>query len=323
MKRFFKSMAVRSGLDAFFTKRTDAGVILGFHQVGDVDGSMLSQRIVRIPPKNLEDVILYLQSSGYSFVPLDEIANGSERSRKAAITFDDGFRSVYLGAFPILKKYRVPFTVFLTTATLGAPRLLWLHRIYASVDRLTMEAVIRVLESNSIKLPSDIPLSKAFGDLVRRENPDRLLWIAEALAAEAHLTRMEEAHLAENLYLEPAEILEMLQGGMTIGAHGHQHWCMETLEQSQTAAEIVQCKDQISSLFGIQAEHYALAFGGTNPYVIPLLKQFGFQSLCTAGQGLVRINTNPYALPRLMDETDTYDLASQITRLHLPRWMPV
>ena len=319
MKRLIKKVAIAAGLDAFFVERSDAAIILGLHSVEEHDNSMLSQRVSPVSPGVFEEILRYLQTLGYSFVQLSEITNSSDCSKKAAITFDDGFRSVYVNAFSILKKFRAPFTVFLTTATLGADRLLWLHRIHAAVDRLTPENIYRIMAHYSFGNQPGASLKEILGILVRKESPEKLISFADALASEARLTLTDEACITERLYLSPDEIIEMMQDGMTIGAHGHDHWCLETLNHSQTEAEIGRCKAKIEQTFGVQTFHYALPYGKPNSYVTPVLKQLGFESLCTARRGLVRMDTNSFDLPRLMigADTDVLDLAGQITLLNL------
>jgi len=53
-------------------------------------------------------------------LPLDEVARtamaGGDR-RSVAVTFDDGFESVYEHAFPVLARLRIPATVFLVART--------------------------------------------------------------------------------------------------------------------------------------------------------------------------------------------------------------
>jgi len=316
-----KKVAITAGLDVSLVRRSDAAIILGFHHIDEHDGSMLAQRVAPVNPGRFEEILGYLQSLGFSFVSLDEIVNCTDCSKKAAITFDDGFRSVYVNAFPILKKFQAPFTIFLTTSTLGARRLLWLHRIYAAVDRLAREDVHRIMERCSMKVESGISLKDALGTLVCQESIDRLLLFADELAAEARLTASDEAYIAERLYLRPDEVVEMIQDGMTIGAHGHNHWCLETLDQSLTEAEIVKCKEKIDEAFGVQVVHYALPYGRSNPYIRSVLEWLDFKSLCSAESGLVRTNSNFCSLPRLMVGTDTevLDIAGQITLLHLFR----
>jgi peptidoglycan/xylan/chitin deacetylase (PgdA/CDA1 family) len=319
MKRLLKQVAVAARLDAFVVRRSHAGIVLGLHQVGEHDGTTLAQRIATISPPALQSCLSYLQSLGYSFVALSEIADSPNRSRKAAITFDDGFRSVYTNAFPILRKFQAPFTVFLTTAILGASRLLWQHRLYAAVDRLEAGDVFRVLARCLVTAQPGTPLKLALGVVVRETSPERLLCVADELAGEAQLTPADEAQIAARLYLKPNEVIEMTRGGMTIGAHGHNHWCLATLDRSRTEAELAECKDEIKKAFGVQAPHYALPFGVSSPHVRPIVERLGFQSLCTTERGLVRMATNPYALPRLMDPADAIGLAGEIMLLYLRR----
>jgi len=323
MKRFIKKVAFAAGLNAFFVGRSDAAIVLGLHTVEEHDGSMFSQRVSPVSPGVFEEILSYLQTLGYSFVPLGEIASGSDCSKKAAITFDDGFKSVYINAFPILKKFRAPFTVFFITATLGADRLLWLHRMYAAVDRLAPENIYRIMARYSFWVRPGDSLKETLGILVCQESPVKLNSFADALASEACLTITDEACITKRLYLSPDEVIEMMQDGMTIGAHGHKHWSLETLDHSQTEAEISKCKEKIEQTFGFQTFHYALPFGRPNSYVTPILEQFGFESLCTVRRGLVRMDTNSFDLPRLMvgTETEVLDLAGQITLLHLQRYV--
>ena len=67
----------------------------------------------------------YLHSEGYRAISLDEIdtclksCNRRELSKTFAITFDDGYRSVYQHAMPILRRFVFPASVFLPTQHVG------------------------------------------------------------------------------------------------------------------------------------------------------------------------------------------------------------
>jgi len=56
---------------------------------------------------------------GYQFYTLRDLQRQPESHRKIAITFDDGYQDVYQNAFPILKEYQIPATVFVISSYLG------------------------------------------------------------------------------------------------------------------------------------------------------------------------------------------------------------
>lgn len=77
-----------------------------------------------LPAEDFAAQMQYLASHGYQVITLTQFENMLGRKlpippRTAMITFDDGYESVYRYAFPVLKKYRFPATVFLITSLVG------------------------------------------------------------------------------------------------------------------------------------------------------------------------------------------------------------
>lgn len=86
-------------------------VILMYHSISD-SGWFFSVR-----PNGFERQIKYLKSN-FNVVRLGEIIDYLEKkrdlpSRSVVVTFDDGYEDFYKNAFPILKKYGIPATVFI------------------------------------------------------------------------------------------------------------------------------------------------------------------------------------------------------------------
>jgi peptidoglycan/xylan/chitin deacetylase (PgdA/CDA1 family) len=73
------------------------------------------------------------------FVPVDELAQCTVRKGVAAVTFDDGYRSVITEAMPVLVALDVPFTIFVNTYPLEG-RTFWRHKVtYIVNNGLTKE----------------------------------------------------------------------------------------------------------------------------------------------------------------------------------------
>ena len=98
-------------------------VVLEYHHVSDKGPAS-----TRITPEAFVAHLDYLQQAGFNVVPLVELVDalkaGQELPDKTvAITFDDAYASVYLTAYPILKKRNLPFTFFVNTDAVGTSPL--------------------------------------------------------------------------------------------------------------------------------------------------------------------------------------------------------
>ena len=92
--------------------------ILTYHSI-DHSGSVLS-----VTPEKFLSHMTVLADSGYRIVSLHEVASCLQNQqpfpvKAAALTFDDGFKNFYEYAFPILRKFAFPATVFLVTSWCG------------------------------------------------------------------------------------------------------------------------------------------------------------------------------------------------------------
>src|SRR5438132_7362256 len=74
------------------------------------------------------------------------IGEGREiRPWPVAITFDDGYRDNYLYANPILKKYRLPATIFVPTGYIETGLVLWNDRIAQAIKQTQRKEIALTL----------------------------------------------------------------------------------------------------------------------------------------------------------------------------------
>ena len=108
--------------------------ILGYHKVSPDEHPFFEP----LPPDIFEKQMQFLKSC-YRVMSLQELVDRSARGevpeRAVAITFDDGYRDNFELAFPILQKYQIPATIFLTTAFIDRQDILWNDKVCFALKR--------------------------------------------------------------------------------------------------------------------------------------------------------------------------------------------
>ena len=94
-------------------------VVLMYHRIGNDN----DEPDMTVSIKNFNNQISYLQKH-FNIVSLDEMVNIYMSNTyldkdTVTITLDDGFKDNYTDAYPILKKYNVPATIFIATGSIG------------------------------------------------------------------------------------------------------------------------------------------------------------------------------------------------------------
>jgi peptidoglycan/xylan/chitin deacetylase (PgdA/CDA1 family) len=93
---------------------TDGVPILLYHRFAAVSTNEMTVRVT-----TFESQLRYLQDHRYKVIPLQQLVayrlgkSGPPPARSVVITMDDGHESVYRQAFPLLKRFRVPVTLFI------------------------------------------------------------------------------------------------------------------------------------------------------------------------------------------------------------------
>lgn len=92
--------------------------ILAYHSIGYRDDNPF------VSVENFAKQLRYIKEKGYDVITLDELAEGIKNKKifkrnKVVITFDDGFKDNFQSAYPVLKKFSFPATIFLITDYIG------------------------------------------------------------------------------------------------------------------------------------------------------------------------------------------------------------
>lgn len=94
---------------------SDRGTVLAYHAIGDCHSDPHN---LFVPVERFAGQMSYLARI-HRVVPLDEVVRGTAPARSVALTFDDGYVSVFTEAAEILARHGFPATVFVPTAYIG------------------------------------------------------------------------------------------------------------------------------------------------------------------------------------------------------------
>jgi peptidoglycan/xylan/chitin deacetylase (PgdA/CDA1 family) len=94
-------------------------IILTYHRIRDDS----KDSHISVSTKDFESQMVYLKEH-FNIISLDTLVETIEKKTdrlmdNVAITFDDGYKDNFLNAYPILKKHRLPATIFLVSKLVG------------------------------------------------------------------------------------------------------------------------------------------------------------------------------------------------------------
>ena len=99
--------------------------ILLYHNI-PIEKSARSEYYMSTTQKQFEKQISGLKNLGYTFITYDDLIKYYNNELAlpeyvVLVTFDDGYIDNYENAFPIIKKYNIPVTMFIIDSCVGAP----------------------------------------------------------------------------------------------------------------------------------------------------------------------------------------------------------
>ncbi|MDP2173674.1 MAG: polysaccharide deacetylase family protein [Candidatus Cloacimonadaceae bacterium] len=218
--------------------------VLYYHQIGDKRSTVCAGGISQ---RQFEAQIRFLSKAGFRFVSLSEaIQDTCGKKPTISITTDDGLSCNHEFIFPILKKYRVPLTMFLIGKCIDNRAMAWNHKLLAIRTANSPQLIEQRLFDlkDDFKLPEETDLGKRlFG--VEMEEKDAftdVLW-------KALMQVSQEEFLAQNKpFLTLEQVKELCTAGTEIGSHSFSHPDFSRLSFGQMKLELDQTDEVFRSL---------------------------------------------------------------------------
>lgn len=288
-------------------------IILMYHRVVNPEKcrDIFSTPQITVTTDTFEKQIKFL-SNQYRVLSLAEFY-GYHSNKKplppktAVITFDDGWEDNYLNAFPILKKYKVPATIFLTTCFIGNTSVFWQEKL-----RFLLQAFLRksfnerrFFLEKFINLPGTLKACMALNnDAAIVDIPDNLMDMTEEDRT-VFINDLEEFlgfpqfPIKTNGFMTWENAREMVKDKIDFGSHTENHKIMTKLSAKEICKEITLSKIKIEKELNTQVQAFAYPNGYFNKRVMENVKKSGYRYAVSVDSGLNNMNTNLYCLKRL------------------------
>lgn len=276
------------------------GGILMLHHVRDEEPRPFSPNAgLAVAPAFLDRLLCRLANAGVDFVSMDDLARrlrshsaGDRPDPMIAVTLDDGYRDNLAEAVPIFRKYKVPYTIYVTPGLVDGQADLWWE---------DLEAIIAAksdfyLQSPKGRVAFDVSTAArkraVFAELTEflaysvSEYEQRR--IVRELAKQARIDTGENRRREIMTWHELAELAN--DRLCTIGAHTIHHYALSRLDEAEAQRELVESASIIEMELGSRPRHFAYPYGsgreaGTREFRIAA--DAGYETAVTTRHGVL------------------------------------
>jgi len=287
-------------------------VVFVYHRIHPGKGNA---RVANICPEEFEKQIRYLKENFviYSIEKLVNVLKNNQIDNEgikniAVVTFDDGYKDNYIYAYPILKKYKIPASIFLITDYVGKGKLFWWDEM-EYILYYTKKEKINLLNLGTFLLTDDEKKFNCFLFLLKkfkkRSNELKNKYINDLKNVCNVIIPLD---LGKKGILSWDEICEMKDNGISFGAHTLTHTNLKNADLEEAEKEIVQSKAIIEKKVKTNVRSFAYPYGSKfyDNKIVKLLKNNGFDCAFTTSEKLINQFKfcNIYSLPRISAGSD-------------------
>ncbi|MFY9818264.1 MAG: polysaccharide deacetylase family protein [Pseudolabrys sp.] len=302
-----KKTIIRSGLETLYFSGTHhwmrplvggVGAILTLHHVRPQrPDAFQPNRHLEVTPEFLERLLRRLARARIDVISLNEMhrrfIEDDFKRRFVCLTFEDGYRDFSRWAYPLLRKYNLPFAMYIATSFPDRLGELWwvaLETVIAQNNRvgLVVNGKDQYFESATVREKKELH-EAVYRYLCSMKTDEEIRSAMRDLCATYSLNL---AALCHDLCMDWSEIAELAADPLcTIGAHTVNHMILRKVASEQTVrAEMEMSRAVIEAALGKRPEHLAYPVGdpvSAGPREFRIAAELGFKTAVTTRPGVL------------------------------------
>jgi len=301
-KQLLKTLFNFGGFTPFHWANRGKLLILTYHRFSR------GQDASKVSASDFESHLQYL-SQHNNVLPLEEavdrLKSGASLPANATVlTIDDGYSDAYEIAFPKLKKYGFPATVYAITDFVDQKIWLWTD---------LLRYVLAKTGDSEVSLDfgsGDVVKAQLIGDAKRLETANRINERLKKIPNEQKDAKIGE--IARQLNLELPEVpppefaamtwdqaREMEADGVSIESHTVTHPILTNVSQTELDFELRTAKTRLEEQLGRSVNHFCYPNGSLNDNVRKAVENAGYLSSTTTAYGFNSGGNDQFLLNRI------------------------
>jgi len=282
-------------------------LILLYHRIAD---NPLDAQLLAVSPGNFEAHLKEL-SENYRILPLhelvEEVENGKVVADTLAITFDDGYLDNLTHAAPLLERYGLHATVFVSSGMIDTAAGFWGNVVeHIFLTGLPLPEILKISDhqGRSGLWPCTTPGERLHAHdeirtLLRGEPPEVIEAFVKMLLKWSR-TSLDPASICP--FLSSQQLRKLAASpAIEVGAHGVSHASLGVLSLTRQRQEIRDSKQRLEAITKKPVRFFAYPYGTAADFTAEterIVQAEGFYAGISNIQGNLSIPANRYALPR-------------------------
>jgi peptidoglycan/xylan/chitin deacetylase (PgdA/CDA1 family) len=274
---------------------------LGLHRVltdHDFQRSNSLRQIV-IREETFASLLEYLRAN-LQLVSLGQLLDGKPGNAAASqpiclLTFDDGWKDNYTTAFPLLKKYEIPATIFLVTHLVETGRRFWVER----VNEVWKDPHRRGLITDQVGAATQCKTHEAgleeIVEYLKHMSASARNRLLGQMLGDDEKPQEEVDHM-----MSWEQVAEMSRSGIEFGGHSVNHPLLTFEDDDTVARELQFSKRAIEMKLGVDARSFCYPNGDWDDRIRRKAQQVGYKCAFTTRSGWHRLGDDLFTIRRIL-----------------------